>query len=79
MKILLLYTTDHKAQDSDSTISFSKSQEETIEKEAPSSFLKEGFLKVESVVVAHPEDETSKFDGLDEDFKTAIDWTNVPG
>ena len=75
----LVHLTDHEDQDSDGTVSFRKSQEETIEKEVPSSSLKEGFLKVDSVVVDHPEDETSKFDKRDDDFKTAIDWTDVSG
>jgi len=73
-QIFVFHPTDHENQDFDRTISFSKSQEETIEIEAPSSF-----LNVDSVVVDHPEDETSKFDKLDEDFKTAMDWTNVSG
>lgn len=60
-------------------MSFSKCQEETVENEAPPSSLKEGFLKVDSVVVDHPEHKTNIFDKLDGDLKTAVDWTDVSG
>lgn len=78
-EILLFYPTDHKSQDSDSTISVRKCKEETEEKEAPPSSLEDGFLKVDSVVVDHPEDKTSIFDKPDGDLKTAVDWTDVSG
>ena len=75
IEFLLFYPTDHKSQDSDSTISVSKCQKETVEKEEPPSSLNEGFLKVDSVVVDQPEDKTSIFDKLVGDLKTAVDWT----
>lgn len=76
---LLFYPTDHKAQDSDDTISFSKAQEETLQKDAPPLLVNKGFLEVDSVVVGHSEDETIKFDTLDEYLNTAKDWTDVTG
>jgi len=67
-------TSDHKAQDSDGTIYFSKPQEETIEKDEPPLFVNKGSLKEDcrSVVDDHPKDETIKCDKLDEDLKTVV-------
>ena len=76
---MLFYPTDHKAQDSDGTISFSKAQEETIQKDGPPLSENNGVLEVDSVVVDHSEDETTKFDTLDISLNTAKDWTDVSG
>lgn len=78
---MLFYPTDHKAQDSDGTIYFSKPQEETIEKDKPTLSVNKGSLNVDSrsVVVDHPKDETIKCDKLDEDLKTAVCRIDVSG
>lgn len=71
---MLFYPTDHKAQDSEDTNSFSKPKEEPIKKDALPLYVNKGFMEAD-----HPEDETMKFDTLDENLNTAKDWTDVSG
>lgn len=62
-------------------MSFSKPQEETIEKDEPPLSVNKGSLKVDSrsVVVDHPKDETIKCGKHDEDSKTAVCQIDVSG
>lgn len=82
-KSSLFYPTDHKAEDTDATISFSKSpsntQEETTEKDATRLALNNGFPKGDFVVVDHQEDETSETHKVGKDFKTTVNQTDISG
>jgi len=59
-----------EAEDSDGTIFFS---------EFPSKSQKDGFLEGDFVAINPPEDERSKTDKVDKDFKTAVNQADISG
>ena len=80
---MLYYPTGHKAEDTDGTMSFSKSpsksQKEMTEKDSSRLDVNNGFLKGNFVAVDHPEDETSKPHKIDKDIKTTVNQTDNLG
>ena len=81
--VVAVAVADPKVEDTDGTISFSKSpsksQKEATEKDATCIALNNGFPNRDFFAVDHHEDAASETHKVDKDFKTTVSRTDISG